>query len=46
MLLLHIEFPVDKELAASASHLRPLIEVHLMIIYRCATHALITERPT
>ncbi len=33
---LHIEFPIGQELAASATHLMPSIEVHLMIMYGCA----------
>ena len=46
-LLYKVEFPVGQELAASATHLLPSIEVHLMIMYGCAcSHALITERPT
>jgi len=41
--LLHIEFPVGKELAASATHLMASIEVHLMIVYGCV-HSCINNR--
>ena len=43
-MLLHIEFPVGKELAVSETHLMPSIEVHLMMyIYGCA-HSCINNR--